>query len=143
MLKTTVLAALVGLATIATALPAHAQAVAGIPGGPNRPAPAQSEEDCAYQLNYMPRVTRAHIESIVDQPVYLIPVCEDGVLGRGYDYGWLFTSGNVGTLRLPIARNATLMSALAAQGYDHQDVISLRFGGDDSVVLFVHQRDLR
>lgn len=141
MLKTIALAALVGLATIATTLPSTAQV--NVPGGPNRPAHAQSEEDCYYQLNYMPRVTRAHIDAIHNRPVYLIPVCEDGLIGRNDDYGWLFTTGNVGTLRLPIARNATLMSALAAEGYDHQDVISLRFGGDDSIVLYVHQRTLR
>ena len=116
--------------------------IAGPPPGANNPTPIV-EDDCAYQLNYMPRVTRAHIDSIQGRPVYLIPVCEDGLLGRNDDYGWLFTMGNVGTLRLPIARNAALMTALTAEGYDHQDVISLRFGGDDSIVLYVHQRNLR
>jgi hypothetical protein len=144
MLKTTVLAVLVGLATAATTLPSAAQFLAAkVPGGPNYPASADDDEECAYQLNYMPRVTRAHIESIGNQHVYLIPVCEDGLIGRNDDYGWLFTSGNVGTLRLPIARNQTLMGALVAEGYDHQDVVSLRFGSDDSIVLYVHQRSLR
>ena len=142
MLKTTVLAVLVGLATVATTLPSNAQFILNHqprnPGGPSQP-----DDECAYQLNYMSRDTRAHIETIQGQPVYLVPVCEDGLIGRNDDYGWLFTSGNVGTLRLPIARNRTLMAALAAQGYDHQDVISLRFGGDDSIVLYVHQRTLR
>lgn len=143
MLKTTVLAVLVGLATAATVLPSNAAFIAAkVPGGPNHPS-ADNDEECAYQLNYMPRVTRAHIESIGHQHVYLIPVCEDGLIGRNDDYGWLFTAGNVGTLRLPIAGNNTLMSALEAEGYDQQDVISLRFGGDDSVVLYVHQRSLR
>lgn len=143
MFKTTALAVLVGLATVATVLPSNAQFIAAkVPGGPNNPGSSNANE-CAYQLNYMSRVTRAHIESIKGQPVYLIPVCEDGLIGRNDDYGWLFTSGNVGTLRLPIARNATLMAALTAQGYDQQDVISLRFGGDDSIVLYVHQRTLR
>jgi len=140
MLKITTLAALVGLATAATTLPSAAQFIAAkVPGGP---APTSTNE-CAYQLNYMSRVTRAHIESIKDQSVYLIPVCEDGLIGRNDDYGWLFTTGNVGTLRPPIARNRALMAALTAQGYDQQDVISLRFGGDNSIVLYVHQRTLR
>jgi hypothetical protein len=142
MLKLTALAVLAGLATAATTLPSSAQFIAAnIPGGPNHPG--TSEDECAYQLNYIPRVTRAHIDSIQGRPVYLIPVCEDGLLGRNDDYGWLFTMGNVGTLRLPIARNSTLMAALMAEGYDHQDVVSLRFGGDDSIVLYVHQRNLR
>src|SRR5687768_2498166 len=102
MLKTTVLAVLVGLATAATTLPSAAQFIAAkVPGGPNYPASADDDEECAYQLTYMPRVTQAHIESIGHQHVYLIPVCEDGLIGRNDDYGWLFTSGNVGTLRLP------------------------------------------
>jgi hypothetical protein len=142
MFKTTAQAVLVGLATVATILPSNAQFIAGPPNKPNHPA-SSSDSECAYQLNYMPRVTRAHIESIKGQPVYLIPVCEDGLIGRNDDYGWLFTSGNVGTLRQPIARNHQLMAALTAEGYDQQDVISLRFGGDDSIVLYVHQRTLR
>lgn len=138
MFKTTVLTLVVGLATAATIMPSNAQFIAG---KPNKPV-ASSDDDCAYQLNYMPRVTSAHIESIQGREVYLIPVCEEGLLGRD-DYGWLFTTGNVGTLRQPIARNATLMSALTAEGYDHQDVVSLRFGGDGSIALYVHQRTLR
>lgn len=138
MLKFTTLAVLVGLATAATTLPSMAQ----VAGGPKKPA-ATASDDCAYQLNYMPRVTRDIIQSINSRPVYLIPVCEDGLIGRNDDYGWLFTSGNVGTLRQPIARNSTLMTALKAEGYDQQDVISLRFGGGDSIVLYVHQRTMR
>lgn len=138
MFKTTVLTVLVGIVTATTIVPSNALFLAA----PNRkPQIASSEDDCSYQLNYMPRVTRSHIESIQGNSVYLIPVCEDG-LGRD-DYGWLFTSGNVGTLRLPIAANPTLMSALLAEGYDHQDVVSLRFGGDGSIALYVHQRNLR
>lgn len=140
MFKTTVLALVIGLTTAATIVPSNALNIAA-PNHPKKPV-SSSDEECSYQLNYMPRVTRAHIESIQDRHVYLIPVCEDGLLGRD-DYGWLFTSGNVGTLRLPIANNATLMSALTAEGYDHQDVVSLRFGGDGSIALYVHQRDLR
>lgn len=141
MFKTTALAVLIGLATIAPTLPSSAQFIAAVPGGPN--VPSGGGEDCAYQLNYMPRVTRAHIESIQGRPVYLIPVCEDGLIGRNEDYGWLFVSGNVDTLRLPIARNRILMAALDAEGYDQNDVISLRFGGDESIVLYVHQRHLK
>jgi hypothetical protein len=142
MLKLTALAVLAGLATAAATLPSSAQFIAGPPPGANNPTP-MVEDDCAYQLNYMPRVTRAHIEAIHDRPVYLVPVCEDGLRSHNDLYEWLFTKGNVGTLRLPIARNGTLMAALLAEGYDHQDVISLRFGGDDSIVLYVHQRNLR
>lgn len=140
MFKLTTLAILAGLATAATTMPSAAQFIAG---QPNKPVASSNDEECAYQLNYMPRVTRGHIEAIKGQPVALIPVCEDGLIGRNDDYGWLFTSGNVGTLRQPIARNATLMTALMAQGYDQQDVVSLRFGGGNTITLYVHQRNLR
>ena len=141
MFKTTVLAVLVGLTAAAATLPSFAQA--NVPGRPNYPAAGSNDEECAYQLNYMPRVTRSHIESIAQQHVYLIPVCEDGLIGRNDDYGWLFVSGNVDTLRMPIARNHALMAALTAEGYDHQDVVSLRFGSDNTIALYVHQRSLR
>ena len=136
MFKTTVLAALVGILSATAVLPSNAAVL--LP----RPHPkASSSEECGYQLDYMARVTRASIEAINGQSVYLIPVCETG--NASDDYGSLFTSGNVGTLRLPIARNSTLMSALQAQGYDHQDVISLRVGGGNSIMLYVHQRNMR
>lgn len=37
----------------------------------------------------------------------------------------------------------TLMAALNACGYDQHDVVSLRFGGGGSIILYVHQRDMR
>lgn len=136
MIKTTVLAALVGILSATAVLPSNAAVL--LP----KPTPkGSSSEECGYQLDYMARVTRETIEAINGQAVYLIPVCETG--NAGDDYGSLFNSGNVGTLRLPIARNATLMSALQAQGYDHQDVISLRVGGGNSIMLYVHQRNMR
>lgn len=143
MFKLTALAVLAGLALAATTAPGFAQFAAK--GNNNvRQVPSSTEDsECAYQLNYMARVTRAHIESIDSQPVYLIPVCEDGLIGRNDDYGWLFVSGNVGTLRVPLSRNSTLMSALRAEGYDEHDVISLRFGGANSITLYVHQRSMR
>ena len=141
MFKLTALAVLAGLVLASTTAPGFAQFA---PKVNNKPVASSADDtECAYQLNYMSRVTRADIEAIARQPVYLIPVCEDGLIGRNDDYGWLFVAGNVGTLRVPMARNATLMSALRAQGYDEQDVISLRFGGSNSITLYVHQRNLR
>lgn len=134
MIKTTVLAALVGILTATAVLPSNAAVLVPKPK-------ASSTDNCGYQLDYMARVTRATIEGINDQSVYLIPVCETG--NPNDDYGSLFISGNVSTLRQPIAQNSTLMAALQAQGYDHQDVISLRVGGGNSIMLYVHQRNMR
>ena len=91
MLKTTVLAALVGILSATAALPSNAAVL--LP----KPPKNSSTENCGYQLDYMARVTRATIEAIYDQSVYLVPVCETG--NTNDDYGSLFTSGNVNTLR--------------------------------------------
>ncbi len=139
MFKIVMLAAMAGLATALPATTAFAQAAAP---GANEPGPGYDDRECSYPIHYLPRVTRQVIQAISGQPVYLIPVCEDGLLGRR-DYGWLFVHGNVDTLRVPLARNATLMRALSARGYNEYDVISLRVGGDNSIVLYVHRRDMR
>ena len=127
------------LAVLATTLPSAAVNIQNHA----KPAPISSSDDeCSYQLNYLPRVTRTFIQAIDNKSVYLVPVCEDGSHDRD-DYGWLFVSGNVDTLRQPIAHNANLMSALKAEGYDQHDVVSLRQGGDGSIALYVHQRNMR
>jgi hypothetical protein len=51
-------------------------------------------------------------------------------------------NGNVNHLRVSIAHNATLMTALRAKGYDQHDVVSLRHGANNSIILYVHQRDM-
>jgi len=139
MLKVLSLAALAGLTIAMSTMPSAAFKFNNF----NPPGASSTDGECAYQLNYMPRVTRSLIESIRGEPVYLVPVCEDGLTGNNEEYGWLFVAGNVDTLRLPIARNRGLMTALDAEGYDQNDVISLRLGGDDSIVLYVHQRHMK
>lgn len=140
MFKLATLAVLSGLAMSAATLPSMAQVAA--PGG-KPSSPSVNDTECAYQLNYMPRVTRSQVAAINGQPVHLVPVCEDKVAGELEDYGWLFVAGNVDTLRLPIARNATLMRALDAEGYDQHDVVSLRFAGGNTITLYVHQRSMK
>ena len=45
-------------------------------------------------------------------------------------------------MRGEIGRNPTLMNALRAKGYDQHDVISLVPAAGNSVLLYVHQRDM-
>ena len=139
MFKIATLAVLAGLATVLPAATAFAQANNQ---GQRQERPAHDDRECAYPINYLPRVTGQLIQSIAGQPVYLIPVCEDGLLDHR-DHDWLFVHGNVDTLRVPLARNATLMRALSARDYNAYDVVSLRVGGDGSIVLYVHRRDMR
>lgn len=93
-------------------------------------------------MGHMRSVRQADINAIHGNRVSLQAVCEDlTVLGKNA-YGSLFVNGNVNHLRVPIARNATLMAALTAKGYDQNDVVSLRHGANDSIILYVHQRDM-
>lgn len=140
MLKLTTLALVAGLATMSTVLPSHAQFA--VPGGPNNPV-VEATDTCTGPNGFVRRVSVAEINAIHDQKVWLDPVCEDTSLVSQYDIGSLFLDGNANTLRQPIARNATLMNALHAKGYDENDVVSVVFGARNSVLLYVHQRDVR
>jgi hypothetical protein len=123
-------------------------AFAQVAGGPNvttpRPGPSagpQSPTGCSYDLGYLFRPSVSDIAAIGSQSITLSSVCEDGFVRR-HDIGSLFEDGNVTGLRPHIGRNAALMRALEAEGYDHEDVVALRFGARDSVILYVHRRDI-
>ncbi len=139
MLKLTALTLLAGLATASAALPSYAQA--NFPGTPNYPS-SGPDHNCADEMGHMRSVNVFDIEGIRDQKIFLYPICEDPTVPGKNNYGTLFINGNVNVLRTPIARNATLMNALAAKGYDHNDVVSLRFAAGNSIYLYVHQRDM-
>ncbi len=142
MIKFTTLALLAGLATVSSVGPSAAQFLAAnIPGGPNNPSPSV-EHNCPDEMGFMRRVSASEITAIRDRSIWLQPVCEDLTVWGKNNYGTLFLNGNVNVLRQPIARNPKLMSALRAKGYDQHDVVSLRFGGGNSVILYVHQRDM-
>jgi hypothetical protein len=111
---------------------------------PNQPKPtAGSPEDCSDLMGFMRSVRTDEIAAINHQPVVVIPVCEDLAITGRDNYGSLFIDGNAEKLRMPIARNSLLMSVLASKQYDHHDVVSVRFGANDSVILYVHQRTMR
>ena len=142
MMKLTTLALVAGFVSVATVLPSSAQfAAVNIPGGPNYPT-SHNEHNCADEMGHMRRVNVFDIDGIRDRSVWLHPVCEDLTVPGKNNYGTLFINGNVNVLREPIARNRLLMNALEAKGYDEYDVVSLRFGARNSVILYVHQRDM-
>lgn len=115
-----------------------------VPGG-NNPTPNQTPSGastgsysvCGYDLGFMRRPTTRDIAAIVNHAIVLNPVCEDGLMSR-HDIGSLFQDGNVEGLRPHNARNATLMNALRSGNYDQDDVVALRFGANDTVILYVH-----
>ena len=139
--KLTTITVIAGLASVLSTMVCSAAIVA--PRQP-RVAPHEHQAECSTDMGHMRSVTRGDILSIGGgQRIVLIPVCEEeGVRSRHEEYGTLFRDGNVNTLRQPIARNPALIAALESKDYDEQDVISLRFGGNDSIILYVHQRDM-
>jgi len=139
MLKLTALTLVAGLAAASATLPSYAQA--NFPGTPNYPN-SGPDHHCADEMGHMRSVNAFDIEGIRDQRIFLYPICEDPTVPGKNNYGTLFINGNVNLLRTPIARNATLMNALTAKGYDHNDVVSLRFAAGNSIYLYVHQRDM-
>lgn len=141
MLKTTTFAILAGLITLTSIAPSFGQVA--VPGSNYpRQEPGTSAYDCAAAMGHMRSVKKADIDAIRGNRVALLPVCEDLTVAGKNVYGQLFVNGNVDRLRTPIARNATLMAALTAKGYDQHDVVSLRFGGNGAIILYVHQRDM-
>ena len=138
MLKFATLTLLAGVLTATTILPSTAAVLLPRPKLSSGDTP-----DCSAAMGHMRSVKQADIDVIANQPVVLLPVCEElSIYGRE-GYGSLFVDGNVNHLRQPIAHNSTLMAALTAKGYDQNDVVSLRHGGNDSIILYVYQRDMR
>lgn len=137
--KLTTLTIIAGLATALTTLAPAAAVVTHVP----RKVPQHDESfDCAEQMGHMRSVSTADIAGIQGQHVTLIAVCEDLSVAGKNNYGPLFVNGNAERLRLPIARNAALMGALLSRSYDQNDVVSVRFGGGNSIILYVYQRDM-
>lgn len=139
MIKITALALVAGLATAATVLPSNAQFFAA--NIQNKPMAAHSY-DCAEEMGHVRRVSVDEVNSIHDRKVWLYPVCEDLTAWGRNNYRDLFFDGNANVLRGQIGRNSALMNALSAKGYDQFDVISLVFAAGNSVLLYVHQRDM-
>lgn len=138
--KLTAIVAIAGLATAFTTIASTAAVVTHVPK-PNYSSES-SDPDCTALMGYMRTPKSNEILGLTSAHVAIIPVCEDlTVVGRN-NYGPLFVNGNAELLRQPIARTPALIEALRAKQYDQHDVVSVRFGGNDSIILYVHQRDM-
>ena len=130
-----------GLASVLATMAGSAAQVA--PGRNPNVHVSEPEEFCTEGLGHMRSVSAADIQAIsFNQPIVLVPLCEDTVQSRREVVGTLYLDGNVNAVRVPMARNRALMSVLQNANYDEQDVVSLRFGGNNSIILYVHQRDM-
>ena len=145
MTKFRTMAAIAGLITALTTAGAHAQfIVTHVPNYPPRTPTVSDAEHCSDVMGFMRSIRTDEVAAIgPDRPISLIPVCEILAVTDRDNYGSLFIDGNAEKLRMPIARNDALMSALLGKDYDQHDVVSIRFGGNNSVILYVHQRHMR
>jgi hypothetical protein len=139
--KLTAIAAIAGLVTAFTTIASPAAVVTHVPGKPNGPS-QESDPDCTALMGYMRTPKSAEILGLNPAHVAIIAVCEDLTVPGRNNYGPLFVNGNAELLRQPIARTPALIQALRAKQYDQNDVVSVRFGGNDSIILYVHQRDM-
>jgi hypothetical protein len=138
--KLNLITVIAGLTVAFTTIGAEAAIVRG--RTPMDSPESAGQADCGAVIGHVRSVHRADIDAIDGQHVSLVRVCTDDALPSKNDYGPLFINGNVETLRRPIARNDTLISALSAQDMDQNDVVALRFGSNDSIILYVYDRDM-
>jgi hypothetical protein len=138
--KLTAIVAIAGLATAFTTIASSAAVVTHVPK-PNYSSES-SDPDCTALMGFMRTPKSTEILGLTNAHVAIIPVCEDLTVAGRNNYGPLFVNGNAELLRQPIARTPALIEALRAKRYDQHDVVSVRFGGNDSIILYVHQRDM-
>lgn len=139
--KLTAIVAIAGLATAFTTIASSAAVVTHVPRTPNYSSEA-TDPDCTALMGYMRTPKSTEILGLSSAHVAVISVCEDMTVAGRNNYGPLFVNGNAELLRQPIARTPALIEALRAKQYDQNDVVSVRFGGNDSIILYVHQRDM-
>lgn len=137
--KLTAIAAIAGLATAFTTIASPAAVVTHVP---NYPTSVSSDPDCTALMGHMRTPRSSEILGLEPAHVAVIAVCEDLTVPGRDNYGSLFVNGNAELLRQPIARTPALIQALRAKQYDQNDVVSVRFGNNDSVILYVHQRNM-
>ena len=140
--KLAAVAAIAGLVTAFTTIASPAAILTNVQNTPHG-STESSDPDCTALMGYMRTPKSAEILALHDIHVAVIAVCEDLTVPGRNNYGSLFVEGNAELLRLPIARTPDLIEALRARQYDQHDVVSVRFGANDSVILYVHQREMR
>lgn len=138
--KLTAIAAIAGLVTAFTTIASPAAVLTHVPNYPS--GSTESDPDCTALMGHMRTPKSSEIFGLNPSHVAVIAVCEDLTVPGRNNYGPLFVNGNAELLRQPIARTPALIQALRAKQYDQHDVVSVRFGGNGSVIFYVHQRDM-
>jgi hypothetical protein len=98
------------------------------------PPAAGSSYDCADEMGDLRYIRPAIFAETQFGKAVVKPVCEDGEDGNPY------ADGNAAGLHTLIARKPMLVEALGDAKYIPSEVVGVRFGGGQSVILYVHHQ---
>lgn len=109
-------------------------ALLGVNPAQAQPQPEERVElECDPGLGSLRTLRRDQIEAIDESYSFSIwPVCV------GHPDPSLRLAGNVGGLHATIGQNEALSAALGEEGYNADDVVGIRFGANNSVIVYVH-----
>jgi hypothetical protein len=102
------------------------------PGGPTGSVVTFSDYDCTLEMGHLRLIRPAQLEEAGYDGIVIQPVCE------GEQSAAARNAGNAVGLRGLLGTKADVVEALAAQDYVAEEIVGVRFGGGDTLVLYVH-----
>ena len=103
------------------------------PNTPGNPTFEGTAQECTIEMGNLRLIRPAQIEAAgAYDGIFIQPVCESDEAGA------IRNAGNAGGLRPLLATKLDVVEALAAEDYVADEVIGVRFGGGDTLVLYVH-----
>lgn len=129
-------AILIAAATVVAALAATSASAQRCP--PSQcPTSGSDTYDCSDAMGHLRRVLAEEIRELpLDQRVWIQPICEGD---PNQNMAILRVDGNASSLQSVIGEHPAFAEALAAKHYIERDVIGVRFGGGNTVILYVHK----
>jgi hypothetical protein len=104
-----------------------------VPNTPNTPGVESTTQDCTIEMGHLRLIRPAQIEAVgAYDGIFVQPVCENDEAGA------IRNAGNAGGLRPTLATKADVVEALAELDYVADEVVGVRFGGGNTLVLYVH-----
>jgi hypothetical protein len=124
-----------GAAVVVNRVPPPKTSTPATPAGPAQPVGTNStfsDFDCTLEMGQLRLIRPVQLDEAAYDGIFVQPVCEgeQGAAARN--------AGNAAGLRPVLATKADVIEALAAQDYITDEVVGVRFGGGDTLVLYVH-----
>lgn len=129
--------ALAAAASVLVALASTAVSAQVITRYPPKTNDTPSTFDCDDAMGHLRRVTAAQIRALPrSQNISIQPICEGD---PSQNIAVLRADGNVGSLQSTIGAHPAIALALADAHYIDRDVVGIRFGGGNTLILYVHK----